>query len=161
MELPMTTDQQKTLVLALRDLMADLYGLYFQAHTAHWNVEGPFFGPLHTFFGTIYEEVFASIDLVAEGIRFQQVYAPMSLLPLIQSMRVEAPTFKNGSATEMLSSLLVANDVTLQSLKTAFRAATDAGDDGLANKLQDLMFVHQKYDWQIRSHVKTLEPSLI
>lgn len=156
----MATEQQKTLVIALRDLMADLYGLYFQAHASHWNVEGPFFGPLHEFFGQLYQDVFASIDVVAEGIRFHQAYAPISLVKLLENKSVEDLTVKNGNPQDLLRSLATANELVGISLRRAFRAATDAQDDGLANKLQDQMFQHDKYAWQLRSHLKSFDAPL-
>ena len=157
----MVTEQEKTLILTLRDLMADLYALYFQAHAAHWNVEGPFFGPLHDFFGHLYEDVFASIDLVAEGIRFHHAYAPISLGKLLENKSVEDLAVKNGNAQDLLRSLATANELVGISVRRAFRAANDAKDDGLANKLQDQMFVHDKYAWQLRSHLKNFDTPLV
>lgn len=156
----MSTEYEKTLILTLRDLMADLYALYFQAHAAHWNVEGPFFGPLHDFFGRFYEDVFGSIDLIAEGIRFHHAYAPISLGKLLENKSVEDLNVKNGNAQDLLRSLATANEVVGVSLRRAFHAATEAKDDGLANKLQDQMFVHDKYAWQLRSHLKNLDVPL-
>jgi DNA-binding ferritin-like protein len=70
--------ESTALVGALRELLGNVYGMYFRAHSAHWNVEGPFFGPLHDFFGELYEAVFDSADLVAEIMRFHRYYAPNS-----------------------------------------------------------------------------------
>ena len=66
------------LVGALRELLGNVYGMYFRAHSAHWNVEGPNFAEYHGFLGTFYEAVFDQTDAIAEHIRALGSYPPTS-----------------------------------------------------------------------------------
>ena len=43
------TDNEKT-TDALSRLLADSYLLYLKTHNFHWNVKGPMFTTLHTFY---------------------------------------------------------------------------------------------------------------
>ena len=53
----------------LKTLLATSYALSIKAQHFHWNVEGPDFPQYHEFFGNYYEEVYGSIDKLAEIIR--------------------------------------------------------------------------------------------
>lgn len=151
----MAAPQVEQLVASLRSLMADLYALYFRAHGAHWNVEGPFFGPLHGFFGSIYEDVHDSIDQVAEGIRFHKFYAPATLDAMSQLTSIPNTQVKGGNPNDHLQNVLDGNEMVLAALKTAFTAAEPV-DVGLANFLQDRIMAHDKWAWQLRSHLKSV-----
>jgi len=66
------------LVQAMKKALADTFAFYLKAHGFHWNVEGRMFAQDHALFGTIYEEVYGSIDQFAEEIRAMDAYAPAS-----------------------------------------------------------------------------------
>ena len=63
---------------AAKVAFASEFTFYLKAHFFHWNVEGINFRELHDLFGTIYEEVYDSIDDFAEKIRSLGAYAPGS-----------------------------------------------------------------------------------
>lgn len=143
------------LVGALRVLLGNVYGLYFRAHSAHWNVEGPLFGPLHDFFGELYQDVFTSADLIAEMIRFHRYYTPNSIAAVNELSSVATSIFRNGDPKPLLEDVLSANVVVLESLHSAKDAAAAAGDTGIENRLQDRIFEHDKWAWKIRSTMKS------
>ena len=62
----------------LSKLLADTYTLYLTTHNFHWNVTGPMFAEYHSFLGELWEEVFDAVDLIAEGIRTLDAFAPGS-----------------------------------------------------------------------------------
>ena len=64
------------LVDSLKKLQANAFQMYAQAHGYHWNVEGMLFKELHAFFLEIYEDVFDSIDPIAENLRKLDSTAP-------------------------------------------------------------------------------------
>lgn len=151
----MASPQQEAFVTASQQLMADLYALYFRAHSAHWNVEGPFFGPLHDFFGKIYDDVFTSIDTVAEGLRFHKFYVPATLRTMSKTTNVADILIDDGNPMRHLQAVLDANTLVLTSLHAAFNATEAISDVGLANFFQDRIMQHDKWAWQLRSHLKT------
>jgi len=66
------------LIKAMKIAFATEYSFYLKAHFYHWNVEGADFAQYHTLFGTIYQEVYGSIDPFAENIRKLGSYTPGS-----------------------------------------------------------------------------------
>lgn len=151
----MAEPETTALVGALRELLGNIYGMYFRAHSAHWNVEGPFFGPLHDFFGGIYEDVFESADMFAEIIRFHRYYTPNSITAFNELSKVGTAIFRNGEPKPLLEDVLAANSLVLASLHKAKDAAAAAGDTGTENKIQDRIFEHDKWAWKIRSTIKS------
>lgn len=141
----------------LRELLGNVYGMYLRAHSAHWNVEGPFFGSLHSFFGSIYEDVFDSADMIAEAIRFHRYYTPDSIQAIAELSKVNSTPLKTGQPKVLLDDVYQANALVLESLHRAKDAAAAAGDTGMENKLQDRIFAHDKWAWQLRSTMKTFE----
>ena len=63
---------------AMKTALATSFAYYLKAQYYHWNVEGPDFKQYHDLFGGIYEEVYGSIDTMAEEIRALGAYAPDS-----------------------------------------------------------------------------------
>ena len=57
---------RKKVAGALEQVLTDTYALYTKTHGYHWNVEGPRFSQLHLLFETQYNELWTSLDLMAE-----------------------------------------------------------------------------------------------
>ena len=152
----MASPEQAALASGLKELVANLFAMYIRAHGAHWNVESAFFGPLHDFFAKIYDDVHDSIDPVAEGLRFHKFYAPATLGFALSTTNIADMQVKGGNPTEHLQAVLDANTGVLTSLHAAFNAAEALGDVGLANFFQDRIMQHDKWAWQLRSHLKSV-----
>ena len=141
------------LVAAIDKVLADGFVFYFKAHTFHWNVEGANFSEYHGFFGGIYEQVFDSLDIVAEEIRALGSYAPRSLAQLVgMSGLVENRT--QLSALAMIADLASDNQKILGGLLAAQKMAEAGNQVGLANYLQDLFDAHKKLAWQLSAYQK-------
>jgi DNA-binding ferritin-like protein len=54
----------------------------------------------------------------------------------------------------MMRRLQQDNDTVMEGLVTAYMSADAAGELGLANLLQDLLDVHKKLNWKLRSITK-------
>src|SRR6476661_1370406 len=70
--------ERKEIAQGLSRLLADSYTLYLKTHNFHWNVKGPMFQTLHLMFETQYNELWTSVDLIAERIRALGFTAPGS-----------------------------------------------------------------------------------
>ena len=141
------------LQLSLQKTLADAFTMYFKAHTFHWNVEGPDFKQYHDLFGGIYEEVYGSIDLLAEHIRQIDAYTPTSLKQL-SGLTVVTEDETVMPALQMIKSLMDANSMVLASLMLSYRDADNASELGLANFLQDRITAHQKHAWMLKATLK-------
>lgn len=143
----------EALQLSLQKTLSDTFTMYFKAHTFHWNVEGPDFKQYHDLFGDIYEEVYGSIDNIAEHIRQIDAYTPTSLQQ-IASLTIVSEEDNVMPALQMVKNLLDANNLVLVSLMRAYREADTASELGLANFLQDRIAAHQKHAWMLKATLK-------
>ena len=62
----------------MKVVQASVFALYLKAHNYHWNVEGPDFAQYHSFLEGIYNELWLSVDAIAEHIRTTKAYVPGS-----------------------------------------------------------------------------------
>ena len=141
------------LIKALKVAMADVVTMYFMAHGYHWNVEGQDFSQYHDLFGDIYEDVYGSVDPLAENVRKLDDYAPFSLQKFIDLRNVE---FKDVDPTPkaMAKSLMKANDTVIETLNDAFKKAEKADQQGVMDFLAGRIDMHMKWAWQLRASTK-------
>ena len=145
------------LTAALQALLGNTYVLYFKTHSYHWNVEGMNFPQYHDFFGELYNEVYGSIDDVAENLRKLDVYAPVSLAEVIAAASIDEDLAKPAGITEMLQNTLAANGAVLDSLNKVFSYAELNNLQGLADFVAGRIDTHQKHAWQLRASLKAVQ----
>ena len=137
----------------LKKVHADAFTFYLKAHFYHWNVEGSDFPQYHDFLQNLYQEVFASIDSLAELIRTLDSYAPGTLTRLKELTTIEE-TDDVPDAKTMMTRLLQENNILRASLLTAYTTADTTGEVGISNFLQDRIQAHEKHSWMLRSILK-------
>ena len=137
----------------LKKVHADAFTFYLKAHFYHWNVEGPDFPQYHDFLQNLYQEVFASVDTLAELIRTLDSYAPGTLTRLKELTSIEE-TDDVPNARTMMTRLLQENNILRASLLTAYTTADTTGEVGISNFLQDRIQAHEKHAWMLRSILK-------
>ena len=143
----------KELAEALKVALADTFAFYLKAHNFHWNVTGPDFAQYHSFLGDLWEEVFSGVDLIAEGIRTLDAFAPGSFTRYKELATIE-DELKIPSAMDMLKKLEADNQKVLASLVKAYDLAEDAKKHGISNFIQDRITAHEKHGWMLRSFIK-------
>lgn len=141
------------LIEQMKTILGTTFGLYFKAHSYHWNVEGPDFAQYHKFLGKFYESVFANIDPIAEHIRALDSYAPVALSRMLELSDIEE-TDTIPTALIMLSNLKTDNDRYMMHLRAGIVAADAANEPAVGNFLQDILDQHQKQGWMLRSFTK-------
>ena len=144
------------LQVALKIALANAFAMYFKVHSFHWNVEGVHFSQYHDFFGEVYQDVFDSVDPIAEQIRKLGTYAPTSLTELIMAKTISDVMVVGDDVKGMLLALKAANDEMLSTLNTVFTLATAANEQGICNFIADRIDVHKKHGWQTTSSLKGL-----
>lgn len=138
---------------SLKRVLADTFALYLKAHNFHWNVEGANFSQFHDFFGALYIELHAAIDLIAEQIRAIDAYAPGSFSRFQELSKIKDENAV-PDAISMVKKLEQDNKIVLASLLSAYKDAEAAKELGLANFLQDRIDIHNKHGWMLRSYQK-------
>jgi len=144
----------------LLETMADVVVLYFRAHGAHWNVKGSDFSEYHALFNEIYEDIYSSIDPLAENLRKLGIVAPFRLVDFIELSTLQDAN-PGQDALALARDLLNANDVVIDNLSDAFDCATYFKQQGIANFLADRLDKHQFWKWQLTASLgeEITEPS--
>lgn len=138
----------------LKTLLSDSVTMYFVAHGYHWNVEGPDFSQYHSLFADIYEDVYSSIDPIAENLRKLDEYAPFTLSKFIDLRTVESVEVAPNPKA-MAKALLKVNEGVLVTIGKAFASATKANEQGIANFLAERDDMHKKWHWQLTASTKS------
>ena len=137
----------------LKVLLASTQSFAIKSQNFHWNVEGSNFPQYHAFFDSLYGDVSATIDPIAEYIRILGHYTPGSLsryaeLSVIQDQtkipRAELMFAESLQDCETMSNLVVA----------MFDEATAERQQGIANYMAELQDLYGKKAWFIRSILK-------
>jgi len=141
------------LINSLKVLISDVVTFYFKAHGYHWNVEGDDFPQYHTFFEEIYEDVYGSIDPIAENIRKCGDYAPFRLDRFIE-YRTVSDSNVMPEEVDMSTDLYRSNAQVLVTLYKAFASANAVNRQGIANFIAERIDMHEKWQWQLGAVIK-------
>lgn len=141
------------LIEQLKTILGTNFGLYFKAHSFHWNVEGPNFNDYHAFLGTFYTQVWGNTDFIAEKIRMLGAYAPTGLDRMLELCDIE-DNENIPSAIGMFARLKSDNDRFIIHLRAGIVLAEQAGEPAISNFLQDILDQHQKHAWFLSSLIK-------
>ena len=142
-----------TLTEKLKVVLANTFALYLKTHNFHWNVEGPNFPQYHSFFDSLYNELWEATDDIAEHIRALDDYAPGSF-SRFDTLSLIKDEVRILSAEDMIRILYDDNEIVLKSIKEAYEEAEKSKEYGVSNYLQDRYDVHKKHSWMLRSTLK-------
>ncbi len=142
-------EAENSAAAAVQKVLNEMIVLGFVAQRAHWNVTGEDFEQYHALFGAIYEDIFDSVDAVAEEIR------KMNVMVENLTTMVMASSFKDDSvssdARTLTEDLLNKNTMLNASILSAFTMCSEANEQGTADVLAARDGMHKKWSWQLRS----------
>jgi starvation-inducible DNA-binding protein len=145
---------RKSVATALAQLLADEVALYIATRGAHWNVVGPNFGPLHSFFEDQYEALDNILDDVAERMRALGAVAPASVGAYAKAKTIDDGAGSQASAAKMVESLLKAHESIIRDLRKYADVADDVEDAASEDFLVGLIEQHEKMAWMLRAHLQ-------
>jgi starvation-inducible DNA-binding protein len=141
---------RKQIADGLSHLLADTYTLYLKTHNFHWNVTGPMFNALHVMFMTQYNELWLSLDEIAERIRALDHPAPGSgaQYAKLSSIKEETgvPDWKS-----MVQQLVSGHETCARTARDVFKHAEAGNDQPTADLVTTRMQAHEKTAWMLRS----------
>jgi len=133
--------------------------MYAQAHGYHWNVEGAGFPQYHRFFLKIYEDIYESIDPIAENIRKLGIKAPFGLNSWMStSPEFEINDSEDLNARQMIQELVNSNTVVMAQLKKVYDISNELDYQGICNFIAGRQEQHRFWQWQLTS---TLKPTIM
>jgi len=151
----MSVKERAEVVLHLKKILGDEYVLYTKLLKFHWNVNGPFFGPLHSLFQRFYEQSFENIDLVAERIRALGENTPGSLAEFskLTCCITEHPG-KYPEACYMLEEILHDMYSIIEHVREDEKKIEKLNDRVTSNMLLGLVEKREKEAWMTRAHLE-------
>lgn len=141
------------LILQLKRILATSFAMYLKSHNFHWNVEGPDFPEYHEFLGNLYEEVYGSVDAIAEKIRMLGAYAPGSFVRFSELSEIDDEV-NVPVASQMFLKLKADNETLIGLIRDGIDIAEEAGEPAISNYLQERLNAHQKHGWMLTSLTK-------
>lgn len=146
-------EQRGMIAQQLNMLLANEYALYIRTQKFHWNVVGPFFGPLHKLFNDQYEMLAENVDAVAERVRQLGFKAIGSLAEFKQNTMLAEEPGVNPNANSMIASLLEGHEAIIKSIRPIVTLTAQLNDMGTNNFLAGLLEKHEKAAWFLRAHL--------
>ena len=137
----------------LKQVLGTSFAFYIKAAGFHWNIEGPNFPQYHTFLGDLYNEVYGSIDQLAEIIRQLDSYAPGSMTRY-QELSIIDEQQQIPRAELMMAELYEDNQKIIVLLKETFHQCEAEDEQGIADFIAGRIDSHAKHSWMLRSILK-------
>ena len=149
-DIGITSKDRKQIADGLAHLLADTYTLYLKTHNFHWNVTGPMFNALHQMFMVQYNELWLSLDEIAERIRALDQFAPGSGSQYAKLSAIKEETGVPDWKA-MVEQLVGGHETCARTAREAFKRADEANDQPTADLATTRMQAHEKTAWMLRS----------
>lgn len=133
----------------LQEQLANTVVLWLNYKQYHWQTYGPLFRDLHKLFDDLADEVFETIDPIAERIRMIGQDPVSNLESIGKTCKVRVA----GQASTMRDRVQEANTnamIMIKHMREAFQVADDAPDPGTADLLARTVQIHEKHEWFLR-----------
>ena len=149
-DIGIAANERKQISDGLANMLADTYVLYLKTHGFHWNVTGPMFNALHAMLMQQYNELWMSLDEIAERIRALDHPAPGSgaQYAKLSSIKEETgvPDWK-----AMVQQLVSGHETCARTARNVFRHSEAGNDQPTADLATTRMQAHEKSAWMLRS----------
>ncbi len=132
---------------AVNPLTADAFALYTKTKNFHWHLSGPHFRDYHLLFDEQAEQIFSSIDVMAERTRRIGGTTIRSLSHIQKLTQIADDNEDQVSARDMLRRLLDDNHHMARSIRQAIAVCESNRDTVTANALQEILDLAEKRVW--------------
>lgn len=144
-------NHHKILTDKLLQYLASTYALYLKTQNFHWNVTGPAFFVLHSFFEKQYQELAEAIDLIAEQIRTFEILIPGNFKQFSRLSKIKDSLGKRNSK-KMISQLLTDHLLMAELTKELITISKDYQNDYVQDMSINRLKWHEKTIWMLRSY---------
>ena len=144
-------EKSEELIDSLKDLLASGYVLYHTAHGFHWNMKGEDFYEYHKLFLKIYEDIYESLDPIAENIVKLGSRAPFAMGELSGRSKIKEVGQVPEEMRALVESFKEMNSQFIDSVKKTFIIANNSNEQGIANFIAERIDQHQKWDWFLKA----------
>ena len=132
---------------AVNGLVADAFALYIKTKNFHWHMSGRHFRDYHLLLDEQADQIFATIDPLAERVRKIGANTIRSVAHVAQLQRVKDNDEDFVTAKDMLKDLLAENKKMARNMRDAHKIADDAEDVATASLLEVYIDETERRTW--------------
>jgi len=132
---------------ALNRLIADSFALYLKTKNFHWHVSGPHFRDYHLLFDEQAEQIFATVDDLAERVRKlgQRTVHSIGELAKRQTLSDNDKTYV--APADMIRELMGDNKKMMQAMRAAHEVCDQHNDVATASILENFIDQAERRNW--------------
>jgi starvation-inducible DNA-binding protein len=134
-------------VTALNGLLADAFALYLKTKNFHWHVSGPHFRDYHVLLDEQADQIYASIDPLAERVRKIGGRTLLSIGQIGQLQSLDDNDQPFVAPLEMLRELMEDNKKVAQAMRQAHGVCDDNDDVATASLLEIYLDETERRVW--------------
>ena len=143
----LSSEAVREISAALNALIADTFALYVKTKNFHWHVSGPHFRDYHLLLDEQGDQLFASIDVLAERARKVGGTTIRSIGEIAKLQRIKDNDKSYVSAIDMLLELMNDNKAQIHSMREAHEVADKHEDVATASLLENFIDEAEKRCW--------------
>ena len=132
---------------ALNALLADAFALYLKTKNFHWHVSGPNFRDYHLMFDEQGDQIFATIDVIAERVRKIGGTTLRSIGDIARLQRLADNDAPYVDAQDMLAELREDNQRVVAAMRQVHALCDEHGDVATASLLENFIDEGEKRIW--------------
>ena len=142
-----TNKDASEIALALNGLVADAFALYLKTKNFHWHLSGPHFRDYHLLFDEQADQIFASIDPLAERVRKIGQTTIRSIGHVSKLAHLKDNDREYVSAADMINELISDNRAMAESMRKCHALCDDKEDAATAGLLEIYIDETERRTW--------------
>ena len=135
------------IAVALNGLVADAFTLYVKTKNFHWHLSGPHFRDYHLLFDEQADQIFASIDPLAERVRKIGQTTLRSIGQMSKIAKIKDNDKDYVSPTDMVIELIGDNRMMAESMRKCHSLCDDKDDPATAGLLEVYIDETERRTW--------------
>ena len=144
---------------ALNRIVADSFSLYVKTKNFHWHMSGPHFRDYHLLLDEQGEQIYASIDPLAERVRKLGQRTLRSIGEIGRLARVKDNEAELVDPLDMLAELIDDNKNCAAEMRKAHKLCDDLQDSGTAGLLETLIDETERRTWFLFEASRGADPT--
>ena len=143
----LTSKNTAAVAKELNKLVADAFSLYLKSKNFHWHVSGPHFRDYHKLLDEQAEQIFASIDPLAERVRKLGERTILGLEQIVQLASIHDNMDEFVAPGDMLLILMEDNKSMAENMRKAHKICDDNDDPATASLLEIYLDETERRIW--------------
>ena len=155
----LSKDDAAEIAETLNGLVADAFALYIKTKNFHWHLSGPHFRDYHLLFDEQADQIFATIDPLAERVRKIGYTTLRSVGQVSKLSKVIDNDKEYVTPAEMIVELLADNRAMAESMRKCHSLCDDKEDSGTAGLLELYIDETERRTWFLFETARTSDRS--